>query len=111
MSGGGACLEGGELLDGVAGLQGDVVQAKVLQASHSCQLDQVLRLQREIQQVQRADLHQLSALALTHVQQGSACSSAASQCSSGVGPMRWQADIRQHAGWLGSSHEAAEEGT
>ena len=61
-----ACLEGGELLDGVAGLQGDIVQAEVLQASHSRQLNQVLRLQREVQQVQRADLHRLSASALTH---------------------------------------------
>ena len=85
MSGGGACLEGGELLDGVAGLQGDVVQAKVLQASHSRQLDQVLRLQREVQQVQRADLQQLSASVLRQMQQVSARSSTPSQRRGGIG--------------------------
>ena len=80
-----ARLERGELLNGVAGLQGDIVQAEVLQASHSRQLDQVLRLQREIQQVQRADLQHLPTSVLAHMRQVSAFSSASSQRRGGIG--------------------------
>ena len=52
-----ACLERGELLNAVSGLEGGVVQAEVLEAGDGRQLDQVLRLQREIEQVKSVDLH------------------------------------------------------
>ncbi len=54
-----AHLERGEPLNGVARLKGDIIQAEVLQASHCCQLDQVLCFQCEVQQVQRVDLHSM----------------------------------------------------
>ena len=54
-----ACLERSQLLDAVPGLEGDIVQAELLETVDGCQLDQVLCLQREVPQVKSADLQHL----------------------------------------------------